>query len=54
MEKYVVIYDSEVHTIERERYTTNRVYYADSMEDMIVWLQEHPDAMVCCLARILN
>lgn len=54
MEKYVVIYDSKVCTLGEERYATNRVYYADSMEDMIVWLQEHPDAMVCCLARILN
>lgn len=54
MEKYVVIYDSYINAAGEERYVNNRTYYADSMEDMIVWLQEHPDAIVVCLAKILN
>ena len=54
MEKYIIVYDSMVCSVGEGRYLNNRVYYADNIDSVVVWLQEHPDAIVSAIGQLLN
>lgn len=54
MDKYVIIYDSNVCSLGGTRYIKNNTYYADSMDGVVIWLQEHPEAMVVAIAKLLH
>ena len=54
MEKYVIIYGSTVGSAGCERFVNNQTYYADGMNGVTIWLQEHPEAMVVAIAKLLH
>lgn len=51
MEKYVIIYEKVegFHIVEH-----NSTYYANDMTEVAIWLQEHTDVIVICIAQVLD
>lgn len=52
--RYVVIYDTYTVVENDNTVVKNQTHYARSMDDIVVWLQEHTEAMVVCIAEILH
>lgn len=54
MKQYVIIYTAVTEGNGEKMYLRNQTYYVTGMDALAVWLQDNPDAIINCIAQVLE
>lgn len=54
MDKYVVVYSVPACASSTNTYLRNEVYYVTGIDALALWLQDNPEIIVECIAKVLK